>query len=61
MFFIIKYNFGEEKVYIVPTLTYNVEFIPSQQEGLQGLFQEDAEESEHQVALNIIGDTWFFC
>ncbi len=31
--------------------------IPSQQGGLQGLFQEDVEEDEHQVMLNTMADT----
>ncbi len=33
--------------------------IPSKWEGLQGLFQEDAEEDEHQASLNTTGHTCF--
>ncbi len=38
------------------SVAYNV--FPHQREGLQGLFQE---EDEHQVPLNTMGDTWWFC
>ncbi len=34
--------------------------IPSQQEGLQGLFQEDVEEDQQETALNSTGDSCFF-
>ncbi len=34
--------------------------IPYQWEDFQGLFEEDSEEDEHQVALNTMGDTCIF-